>query len=83
MVILTETDLALPVTPRRQALDISCYSFTMACRRTVSLLRPSGSLLTHSHIGAEKWILHYSVMGLAKAALDAIGEEVRYGPATW
>ena len=34
-----------------------------------------GSLLTLSYYGAEKWMPHYNVMGVAKAALEA---SVRY-----
>jgi enoyl-[acyl-carrier protein] reductase I len=65
-------------TPRAaflQAMDISCYSFTAVCQRAVPLMRPGGSLLTLSYMGAEKWVPHYNVMGLAKAALEA---SVRY-----
>ena len=65
-------------TPREaflQALDISCYSFTAACRRAARLMRPGGSLLTLSYLGAERVMPHYNVMGVAKAALEA---SVRY-----
>jgi enoyl-[acyl-carrier protein] reductase I len=65
-------------TPRAaflQALDISCYSFTAVCRRAVTRMRPGGSLLTLTYLGAEKWVPHYNVMGVAKAALEA---SVRY-----
>src|SRR5438132_14262254 len=34
-----------------------------------------GSMLTLTYYGAEKWIPHYNVMGVAKAALEA---SVRY-----
>jgi enoyl-[acyl-carrier protein] reductase I len=65
-------------TPREaflQALDISCYSFVAVARRAVPLLRPGGSLLTLTYVGAERWTPHYNVMGVAKAALEA---SVRY-----
>jgi enoyl-[acyl-carrier protein] reductase I len=65
-------------TPREaflQALDISCYSFAAAGRRAAALMGPGGSLLTLSYYGAEKWVPHYNVMGVAKAALEA---SVRY-----
>ncbi len=65
-------------TPRAaflQALDISCYSFTAVCQRAVPMMRPGGSLLTLSYLGAERWVPHYNVMGVAKAALEA---SVRY-----
>ena len=58
-----------------QALDISCYSFVSVCRRAVPLMRPGGSLLTMSYLGAERVTPHYNVMGVAKAALEA---SVRY-----
>ncbi len=65
-------------TPRAaflQALDISCYSFTAVAQRAVKLMRPGGSLLTMTYLGAERWMPHYNVMGVAKAALEA---SVRY-----
>ncbi len=65
-------------TPRAaflQALDISCYSFTSVCQRAVPMMKPGGSLLTLSYLGAERWVPHYNVMGVAKAALEA---SVRY-----
>ena len=65
-------------TPRAaflQALDISCYSFTAVCQRATPMMGPGGSLLTLTFLGAEKWIPHYNIMGVAKAALEA---SVRY-----
>ena len=58
-----------------QALDISCYSFTAVGRRAAAMMKPGGSLLTLTYLGAEKWVPHYNVMGVAKAALEA---SVRY-----
>jgi enoyl-[acyl-carrier protein] reductase I len=65
-------------TPREaflQALDISCFSFTAVCRRASALMKPGGSLLTLTYLGAERVMPHYNVMGIAKAALEA---SVRY-----
>ena len=65
-------------TPRavfQQALDISCFSFTAVVRRAAAMMRPGGSLLTLSYLGAERVVPHYNVMGVAKAALEA---SVRY-----
>ena len=65
-------------TPRAtflQALDISCYSFTAVCQRAVPMMKPGGSLLTLTYLGAERVMPHYNVMGVAKAALEA---SVRY-----
>jgi len=58
-----------------QAMDISCYSFVATGRRAAAIMNPGGSLLTLSYLGAERWIPHYNVMGVAKAALEA---SVRY-----
>jgi enoyl-[acyl-carrier protein] reductase I len=54
---------------------ISCYSFTAVAQRAEKLMTRGGSLLTLTYYGAEKWMPHYNVMGIAKAALEA---SVRY-----
>ena len=54
---------------------ISCYSFTAIAQRAEKLMPNGGALLTLTYYGAEKWIPHYNVMGVAKAALEA---SVRY-----
>jgi enoyl-[acyl-carrier protein] reductase I len=54
---------------------ISCYSFTAIAQRAEKLMTDGGSLLTLTYYGAEKWMPHYNVMGVAKAALEA---SVRY-----
>lgn len=54
---------------------ISCYSFTAVAQRAEKLMTEGGSLLTLTYYGAEKWMPHYNVMGVAKAALEA---SVRY-----
>jgi len=56
-------------------LLISCYSFTAIAQRAEKLMPDGGSLLTLTYYGAEKWMPHYNVMGVAKAALEA---SVRY-----
>ena len=56
-------------------LLISCYSFTAVAQRAEKLLRAGGAMLTLTYYGAEKWMPHYNVMGVAKAALEA---SVRY-----
>jgi enoyl-[acyl-carrier protein] reductase I len=58
-----------------KALLISCYSFTAIAQRAETMMPHGGSLLTLTYYGAEKWIPHYNVMGVAKAALEA---SVRY-----
>jgi enoyl-[acyl-carrier protein] reductase I len=54
---------------------ISCYSFTAVAQRAEKMMPNGGSLLTLTYYGAEKWMPHYNVMGVAKAALEA---SVRY-----
>jgi len=54
---------------------VSCYSLAAVARRAEKLMTGGGALLTLTYYGAEKWIPHYNVMGVAKAALEA---SVRY-----
>ena len=54
-----------------KTLAISCYSFTAVAQRAEKLMPNGGSLLTLTYYGAEKWMPHYNVMGIAKAALEA------------
>jgi enoyl-[acyl-carrier protein] reductase I len=58
-----------------KTLLISCYSFTAVAQRAERLMKGGGSMLTMTYYGAEKWMPHYNVMGVAKAALEA---SVRY-----
>ena len=58
-----------------KSLLISCYSFTAVAQRAEKIMANGGSLLTLTYYGAEKWMPHYNVMGVAKAALEA---SVRY-----
>ena len=52
-------------------MDISVYSFTSVSRRAAAMMTEGGSLLTLTYYGAEKVMPHYTVMGVAKAALEA------------
>jgi enoyl-[acyl-carrier protein] reductase I len=54
---------------------ISCYSLTAIAQRAEKLMTSGGSILTLTFYGSEKWMPHYNVMGVAKAALEA---SVRY-----
>lgn len=54
---------------------ISCYSLTAVAQRAEKLMTDGGSIVTLTYYGAEKWMPHYNVMGVAKAALEA---SVRY-----
>jgi enoyl-[acyl-carrier protein] reductase I len=58
-----------------KSLLISCYSLTAIAQRAEKLMDHGGALLTLTYYGAEKWMPHYNVMGVAKAALEA---SVRY-----
>jgi enoyl-[acyl-carrier protein] reductase I len=58
-----------------KTLLISCYSFTAVAQRAEKMMPDGGALLTLTYYGAEKWMPHYNVMGVAKAALEA---SVRY-----
>jgi enoyl-[acyl-carrier protein] reductase I len=58
-----------------KTLQISCYSFTALAQRAEKLMQNGGAMLTLTYYGAEKWMPHYNVMGVAKAALEA---SVRY-----
>jgi enoyl-[acyl-carrier protein] reductase I len=58
-----------------KSLFISCYSFTAVAQRAERLMASGGAMLTLTYYGAEKWMPHYNVMGVAKAALEA---SVRY-----
>jgi enoyl-[acyl-carrier protein] reductase I len=58
-----------------KTMFISCYSFTAIAQRAEKRMPNGGSLLTLTYYGAEKWMPHYNVMGVAKAGLEA---SVRY-----
>ena len=58
-----------------KTMFISVYSFTAVAQRAEKLMTNGGSLLTLTYYGAEKWMPHYNVMGVAKAGLEA---SVRY-----
>ncbi len=54
---------------------ISCYSLTAVTQRAEKMMPNGGAILTLTYYGAEKWMPHYNVMGVAKAALEC---SVRY-----
>ncbi len=56
-----------------KTMFISVYSFTAVAQRAEKLMTNGGSLLTLTYYGAEKWMPHYNVMGVAKAGLEAFG----------
>lgn len=62
-------------TPRSvftQALDISAYTLIAISQRARRLMPGGGSIVALSYYGAEKVVPGYNVMGVAKAALEAV-----------
>ena len=60
----------------RIAHDISSYSFAALAKAAYPMMAGrNGALLTLTYLGAERYVPHYNVMGLAKASLEA---NVRY-----
>ena len=59
----------------RIAMEISVYSLIDLVRTMEPIMNDGGSVLTLTYLGSEKYIPHYNVMGVAKAALEA---SVRY-----
>ena len=57
------------------AHDISVYSLIAVARAALPLMPDGGSLLTLTYYGSEKVFPNYNIMGVAKAALEAL---VRY-----
>ena len=57
------------------AMQISVYSFIEVAQKFSDILNDGASLLTLSYLGSERYIPHYNVMGVAKAALES---SVRY-----
>lgn len=57
------------------ALEISAFSLPNIIRHFEPLLSQDASVITLSYYGAEKYIPHYNVMGVAKSALES---SVRY-----
>ena len=57
------------------AMNISVYSLVEVVQKMQPILNDGASIITLSYLGAERYIPHYNVMGVAKAALEA---SVRY-----
>ena len=53
------------------ALEISAFSLTQLTLAAVPLMKDGGSIVTMSYYGAEKVVMNYNVMGVAKAALES------------
>jgi enoyl-[acyl-carrier protein] reductase I len=58
-----------------RTMVISAYSFTEVAQRAAPMMREGGSILTLTYGGSMRVMPNYNVMGVAKAALEAM---VRY-----
>jgi len=58
-----------------RTMVISAYSFTEVAQRAAKLMGPGGAILTLTYGGSVRVMPNYNVMGVAKAALEAM---VRY-----
>ncbi|MSN95613.1 enoyl-ACP reductase FabI [Campylobacter sp. FMV-PI01] len=57
------------------AMQTSVYSFLALTKAVLPILNDGSSILTLSYLGGVKFVPHYNVMGVAKAALES---SVRY-----
>jgi enoyl-[acyl-carrier protein] reductase I len=57
------------------AMNVSVFSLIELCKALEPVMNDGASILTLSYLGGVKYIPHYNVMGVAKAALEA---SVRY-----
>lgn len=57
------------------ALTISAFSLIKLCKALEPIMNDDGSVMAMSYLGANRGIVGYNVMGVAKAALEA---EIRY-----
>ncbi len=53
------------------AMNTSVYSLISLARTCLDVMNDNGSILTLTYLGGQKYIPHYNVMGVAKAALEA------------
>jgi enoyl-[acyl-carrier protein] reductase I len=60
------------------AHDISAYSLVALAQRAAPLMTEGGSIVAMSYYGAEKVVPHYTVMGVAKASLEATTRYLAY-----
>jgi enoyl-[acyl-carrier protein] reductase I len=54
-----------------RTMDISAFSWVACAKRASKLMKPGGSMITLTYLGAERVLPSYNVMGVAKAALEA------------
>ena len=53
------------------AMNISVFSWVDCARRAAEIMKPGGSMITMTYLGAERVIPNYNTMGVAKAALES------------
>lgn len=56
----------------QRTMLISAYSFTQLAQKALPLMQEGGSMLTLTYGGSVQVVPNYNVMGIAKAALEAI-----------
>jgi enoyl-[acyl-carrier protein] reductase I len=54
-----------------RTMDVSAFSWVACAKRAAARMKPGGSMITLSYLGAERVLPSYNVMGVAKAALEA------------
>jgi enoyl-[acyl-carrier protein] reductase I len=54
-----------------RTMDVSAFSFVACGKRAAAMMKPGGSMITLTYLGAERVLPSYNVMGVAKAALEA------------
>mgnify|MGYP003336434878 CR=1 FL=1 len=54
------------------ALDVSAYSLVAVTKAALPFMTEGGSVVTLTYLGAERVVQNYNVMGVAKAALEAL-----------
>lgn len=60
----------------RVAHDVSAYSFPALAKAALPMMNPAGgAMITLTYLGADRVVVNYNTMGLAKASLEA---SVRY-----
>lgn len=59
----------------RLAMEVSVYSLLAISRAAAPLMGEGGSIITLTYLGSQRYMPHYNVMGVAKAALESA---VRY-----
>jgi enoyl-[acyl-carrier protein] reductase I len=65
-----------------QTLEVSAYSLLQVTRAALASLAPEASVIAMTYLGAQRVVQGYRLMGIAKAALEAVVRElaVELGP---